>query len=112
MQAFVDLVGGFAGGVQRMFGMVLLAGLALAAIIAVTIYATAPVIAEETGERVENFAEARMSEALEEQRAANCDRLKAKAAAAWESAIGNHESERAYAAVDRIDREAERYCNP
>ena len=112
MQQFVEMVGGFVGGVQRMFGMVLLAGLALSVIIAVTIYATAPVIAEEAGERIEGFAERELAQAMDEQRAARCDRLRAKAAAAWDRAIADNAGDRAYQQIDELDRQAERYCNP
>ena len=112
MQALIDLVGGFVGSVQKTIAMVLLAGLALSAIIALTIYGTAPVIAEEAGDRVESFADARIEEAVEEGRAAKCDQLRARAAVAWNDAVNSGAEERAYAQIDELDRQAERYCTP
>ena len=111
MQQFVELVGGMVGSVQKMFAMMLLAGVAIAVILSLTVYATAPVVAEEAGDRVQAYADKQLDAAMEEQRARECDRLKAKAAAAWNDAVDDHSQERAYAQIDEIDRQAERVCN-
>ncbi len=112
MQGFIDLVTGFAGGVQKVMVMVLLSGLALSAIVGLTIYGTAPIIAEEAGERMEKYVEARMEHTLTDSRAMHCERLRAKASKIWNEAVDNGTEDRVTERIDELDRQAGRICNP
>ena len=69
MQAFVDLVGGIVGSIQKMILVLIGAGILISIIIGLTITATAPVVADEMGERAERFGDKAIKAAREEQRA-------------------------------------------
>lgn len=69
MQAFVDMVGNIVWGIQKFYMMLLLFGFAVTVVIGLTIYATAPTVAERVGERAERFGDRAITAAQEEARA-------------------------------------------
>lgn len=69
MQAFVDLVGKIIWSIQKFYMMLLFFGFAVTVVLAITIYATAPTVADEVGDRAERLGEQAISAAREEARA-------------------------------------------
>ena len=65
MQAFVDLVETVMGSFRRLMLFLVLGGIAVAGIITLGVATTAPVVAEEIGERAERFGDRAMERAIE-----------------------------------------------
>lgn len=114
MQSFVELVGGFVFSVQRTFGMIMLAGVAVSAIIGITIWATAPIVAEEVGDRVEKMAGAELGDSEERREAyreASCAKATANAANAWEKALDSGSLDQAEEMIEKLDIAREAACS-
>ena len=111
MQSLVDLVHAITGSFQRVILLIGAIFIVVVLIITGGLTLTAPVVAEEIGERAEAIGERHINAAMEEQRALQCERYTRQAKDAWDRAVTNGTLDRDSARIDDLDLKRDTFCN-